>query len=163
MPTPTYTALANITLGSSASSVTFSSIPATFRDLVMVINGSLVSANEFYYRFNADSGSNYSVVTAQGFSSPSSSSFTSNKLVPWAPNNLVANQPFVLTTSFMDYSATDKHKTSLHRIGGQAGGETWVAMTAGRWANTAAINTIRVEAGANFNAGATFALYGIAS
>jgi hypothetical protein len=161
MPTATYTPLATVTLGTATSTVTFSSIPATYRDLVMVINGSVASATEFYYRFNADTGSNYSVVTAQGFGSPTSGSFTTTRLVPWAPNNLVANQPFVLTTSFMDYSATDKHKTSLHRIGGQAGGEPWVAMTAARWANTAAVNTILVEAGANFNIGATFSLYGV--
>jgi hypothetical protein len=127
----------------------------------MVINGSVATAASFYYRLNGDSGSNYSVVTAQGFSSPSSSAFTSTEMVPWAPNNLVVNQPFLLTTSFMDYSATDKHKTSLHRIGGQAGGERWVAMTAARWANTLAVTSILVGSVANFNVGATFSLYGI--
>ena len=158
-----YVALANITLGTARTSVTFSSIPATYRDLAMVINGSVATATSFYYRLNGDTGTNYSFVNVQGFNPPTSGTSTDNKMVPWAPNNLVANQPFLLTTNFMDYSATDKHKTALHRIGGQAGGETWVAMTAARWANTAAITTILVESGANFNAGATFALYGIAS
>ena len=163
MPTSTYIALANITLGTASSSITFSSIPATYRDLVMVINGSVATATSFNFRFNGDSGTNYFVVNVQGFSPPTSGSSTDNKMVPWAPNNLVANQPFLLTSNFMDYSATDKHKTALHRIGGQAGGETWVAMTAGRWANTGAITSIVIESGANFNAGATLALYGIAS
>jgi hypothetical protein len=163
MPTPTYTPLANVTLGTAVSSVTFSSIPATYRDLILVINGSVVTATSFNFRFNGDTGTNYSVVNVQGFSPPTSGTSTDNKMNPWLPNNLVANQPFVLTSNFMDYSATDKHKPSLHRIGGQAGGETWVAMTAGRWADTAAITTILISSGANFNIGATFSLYGIRS
>jgi hypothetical protein len=36
MPTSTYVALATTTLGATAASVTFSSIPATYRDLLLV-------------------------------------------------------------------------------------------------------------------------------
>ena len=39
MPTPTYTPLATVTLGTSAASVTFSSIPATYRDLILIFDG----------------------------------------------------------------------------------------------------------------------------
>jgi hypothetical protein len=34
-----YTALANVTLGSSAANVTFSSISGSYRDLVLIVNG----------------------------------------------------------------------------------------------------------------------------
>jgi hypothetical protein len=163
MPTPTYDLIATTTLAAASPSVVFGSIPQGYRDLVIVINGSVATGAAFYFRFNGDAATNYSIVNAQGFNSPTSGTVADNKMVPWPPNNLVANQPFLLTSNFMDYSATDKHKTSLHRIGGQAGGETWVAMTAGRWANTAAVTTILIESPVNFNAGATFALYGIAS
>jgi hypothetical protein len=163
MPTPTYDLIATTTLAAAAPSVVFGSIPQGYRDLVIVINGSVVTGAAFYFRFNGDTGTNYSIVNAQGFGVPSSGTVTDNKMVPWPPNNLVANQPFLLTSNFMDYSATDKHKASLHRIGGQAGGETWTAMTAGRWASTAAITTILVESPVNFNAGATFSIYGVIS
>jgi hypothetical protein len=37
MPTQTYVALASETLATSASSVTFAGIPATYRDLVLIV------------------------------------------------------------------------------------------------------------------------------
>jgi hypothetical protein len=57
MPTPTYTPLATVTLGTTAASVTFSSIPATYRDLIFVLSGLGGSAN-ITLRYNGDSGSN---------------------------------------------------------------------------------------------------------
>ena len=63
MATNTYVALDTQTLGSAAASVTFSSIPQTYTDLVLVING--YSINDVDWRFrmgngSIDSGSNYS-------------------------------------------------------------------------------------------------------
>jgi len=162
MPTPTYIPLATVTLGTAAASVTFSSIPATYRDLVVVVNGSLASGSSLYYTLNSDSGSNYSQVVAQGFS-PTSSSSTDTVMVPWSPNNIAANTRFLLTSQFMDYSATDKHKTALHRLNGTSGASLFVAMSAARWANTAAVTTLFVQANVNINVGSTFNLYGIAS
>jgi hypothetical protein len=162
MPTPTYTPLATVTLGSAAASVTFSSIPATYRDLVVVLDGSLASGSSLYYTLNNDSGSNYSMVIAQAFS-PTGTAFTDTVMVPWSPNNLTANGRFLLTSQFMDYSATDKHKTALHRLNGVSGGNLFVAMSAARWANTAAVTSLRVQANVNINAGSTFNLYGIVS
>ena len=61
----------------------------------------------------------------------------------------------------MDYSATDKHKTFLVRSNIPANN---VAAHAVRWANTAAITTVAVEAiSTTWAVGTTFALYGIAS
>lgn len=160
MPSPTYTPLANVTLGTAAASVTFASIPATYRDLVVVVNGSLSGASSLYYRLNSDSGSNYSMVVAQAFD-PTSTAFTDTVMVPWSPNNLAANQRFLLTSQFMDYSATDKHKTALHRLNGTSGSNLFVVMSAARWANTAAVTTLRVQANVNINVGSTISLYGI--
>jgi hypothetical protein len=39
----TYTPIASITLGATATSVTFSSIPSTYTDLILVMNGSSTS------------------------------------------------------------------------------------------------------------------------
>ena len=48
-PVSTYVALATTTLGATASSVTFSSIPATYRDLVLVTNAQTTTALGDYY------------------------------------------------------------------------------------------------------------------
>jgi len=158
MPTPTYTPLATVTLGSSAASVTFSSIPATYRDLIFVFNGGVISgAHNLSVAFNSDTTSgNYSGVAMSGTGSSASSVL----ILPRLLNDfgyLEANQA-VFITQFMDYSATDKHKTYLSRSNNAANG---VSAVAGRWANTAAITSIALTSGANFATGTTFSLYGI--
>jgi hypothetical protein len=44
----TYEAIATQTLGSAAASVTFSSIPGTYTDLVLVVAGTLTTGTEKY-------------------------------------------------------------------------------------------------------------------
>jgi hypothetical protein len=162
MPTQTYFPLSNITLGSSASSVTFSSIPATYRDLILVIDNATTSVNqEFNFRFNSDTGSNYSYVyaasVASGPESAAGSSQTQGRL--GNINTTGANHIFQI----MDYSATDKHKTALARSNNVGASQTW--MLVNRWGSTSAVNTIRIFTGAGntMPAGVSFALYGIAS
>jgi hypothetical protein len=162
MPTPTYTALATVTLGSSASSVTFSSIPSTYRDLIFVMRaGTSENANN-RMRFNGDSGNNYLMVTMQG--SGSSATASSNNNLTNIPIDWSAfTTPTVGDTNhivqIMDYSATDKHKTTLNRANRAAG---FVDALACRWANTAAITTIAIiPGGGTWLTGSTFDLYGI--
>jgi hypothetical protein len=159
LPTPTYTALANITLGSSASSITFSSIPATYRDLVLVADYSTSPSSACEIRFNGDTGSNYSTVTMRGDgTSAFSTSYTAAFIQPSNGTGEAANTRNLFTFQVMDYSATDKHKTSLLRMNNP--GHTQAQ--ANRWANTAAITSVAIY-NATFLTGATFALYGIAS
>ena len=161
MPTPTYTALANITLGSSASSVSFSSIPASFRDLVVVFAGTRTGNNNVNVRFNGDTGSNYTYVGASTYLDTSDSSGTTSTQIISTLGGLQTGTQLNVIFQFLDYSATDKHKQTLSRFS-QTGSET--VMMAGRWANTAAITSIQVFTGNNdFGSGSTFALYGIAS
>jgi hypothetical protein len=158
LPTPTYTALANITLGSSASSVTFSSIPATYRDLVLVFDGtSSVGINGSVY-FNSDTtAANYPYVRMNGNGSTTSSNSGNNIWFDFQTSRSMVR------VQIMDYSATDKHKTALSRWDNPS---SVVGATAIRWANTAAITSLQVKDtnnAATFAAGTTFALYGIAS
>ena len=160
--TDTYTPLATVTLGASASSVTFSSIPATYRDLILIHAGtsSNASLNSVLLRFNGDSGSNYPAVVMEGNgSSASSSSYTSSGVVTaYTISSPVSNS----VTQIMDYSATDKHKTVLSRKNTSS---IVLGALATRWANTSAITSILclIDSGATFNAGTTFNLFGIAS
>jgi peptide methionine sulfoxide reductase MsrA len=159
--TPTYTALANITLGSTASSVTFSSIPATYRDLVLVMNGNATTGGPFaFLRFNGDTGSNYNYVLMYGDGSSAASTSSANQTQGYIGNNDAAGLNTTIA-QIMDYSGTDKHKSYLSR-NGRGGG--LVIATAGRWANTNAVTSMSVTTSTStFTAGSTFALYGIAS
>jgi hypothetical protein len=159
MPTPTYTPLANLTLGSTASSVTFGSIPATYRDLIVVWNGT-VTASGAQLRFNGDSTSNYSYVSMQGSASGAQSFSGTISFALTTMTGYVSGNRGQVIAQIMDYSATDKHKTVLARHDGNNAAET--TATASRWANTAAITSVVVvNTGGNFNSGSTFSLYGV--
>jgi len=163
MPTPTYTPLATVTLGSSAASVTFSSIPATYRDLILVINGSSSIATSFPIRLNGDSGSNYPYVVMKGdaIGAVSELGTTSAIFATW--NSTLANTPWTSVTQIMDYSATDKHKTALTRVSmTRETSSLYTAALATRWANTAAVTSVACSTSTGtYNAGTTFSLYGV--
>jgi len=159
MPTPTYTPLATVTLTSSASSVTFSSIPATYRDLVLVV---VPFGATPYITINSDSTSgNYPVVYMAGNGSItlSSSSDTFGQL---RMGVFVGGSDAIYTSQFLDYSVTNKHKSILSRASRSAGG---VEASAARWASTSAITTLQVfgASGGTFTSGTSFSLYGIAA
>jgi hypothetical protein len=155
MPTPTYTPLATVTLGASASSVTFSSIPATYRDLILVCE--YTNASNGLLRFNSDTGSNYTYVRMYGNGSSASSDSGPDTGFAIATGSSTSGQTSII--QIMDYSATDKHKTVLIRNGLAS---TFVNASANRWANTAAITTVSFQVG-TYGAGSRFDLYGIAS
>jgi hypothetical protein len=87
-----------------------------------------------------------------------SASFTSSGLICGLTIN---TGPNVNIAQIMDYSATDKHTASISRDNAMP--DSRIRATASRWANTAAVTSLlcRIDSGANFNAGSTFALYGI--
>jgi hypothetical protein len=158
MPTPTYTSLATVTLGSTATSVTFSNIPATYRDLIFVFEGVVSAGGGEVVRvnFNGDTTSgNYSATYANGDGAGRSSGNESRRF------GVFYAQRSSMVASFMDYSATNKHKTYLSRAGGASNA---LEMIVGRWANTAAITSIRLFPDANgFASGSTLNLYGVIS
>ena len=161
MPTPTYVPLATITLTSTEADIVFSSIPATYRDLVIIIAGNqtVASTNGGFIRLNGDSGSNYSHVhmTGSGSSTSSAAQSGNNRFI----DSLVFNNTITAhTIQIMDYSATDKHKTILTRVNTSDWG---VRAYAGRYASTSAITsvTLAVEPAPVFVSGTTLSLYGI--
>lgn len=163
MPTPTYTPLANITLGSATASVTFSSISQSYRDLVMVLFTK--HTGNFDYtrvRINSDATSIYSHVTMRGTGSATgSSTSTENGIYAMLAISEVNTNFLTCKLDFLDYSATDKHKTVLLRADQPTSATNTEAV---RWASTSAISSLTIASnGSTFVAGTTMALYGIAS
>lgn len=162
MATATYIALANLTLTGTDSSITFSSIPATYRDLVVTINGKTTGNADIGLRLNGDSGSNYSFVYMGGNGSTTASGSTGSQ------TSIVLDAYFWRSSEIstciahiMDYSATDKHKTVLSRNNVAGGG---VDAFANRYASTSAITSVEVRTTANaFDTGTQINLYGIVS
>jgi len=154
----TYTPIFTYTVsGSAVSNFTWSSIPATYTDLI-IVTGMISSSggNGMGVQFNSDTGSNYSFtyITGNGTSAASGrASSTTNGQI----DRVAANGAGI--THIMNYANTTTYKTILSR--GNTSGEVfaWVNL----WRSTAAINTIKLfpNDSTNFNVGATFTLYGI--
>lgn len=154
------TALATVTLQSASSTVTFSGIPNTYRDLILVSDVKNINGENYntYVRINGDTGNNNPSVIMQGNSS-GATSFTRNTdgaaQIGWTDNQ----DNSIIITQFLDYSATDKHKTILSRNNTRA---VRVTAHAIRWTNTNPITSLQVfvEASGTLAAGSTFSLYG---
>ena len=167
MATNTYVALDKITVGSAVASVTFSSIPSGYTDLVIVGNLGTTSgsANIALQVGNTtiDTGSNYSFTNVNGDGSSAASSRASNQAQIYIDYS--AYPTTTLTSTYIwqvqNYSNTTTNKTVLGRSNTASRGTN---ATVGLWRSTAAINTIKLDTqSTTFLSGSTFSLYGIAS
>lgn len=159
MPTNTYTPLATISLTGTDSEIVFSNIPNTYRDLIIIASGQSTAANaNILARFNSDSGSNYSWVYMGGDGSSTFSGSSSGTSGDWGN---FPNAQSVSVFQIMDYSATDKHKTTLVRSNTAS---TYAIAYAERWASTTAITSISLTisgSGNSFASGTILSLYGV--
>jgi hypothetical protein len=164
----TYTPIATQALSTSASSVTFNSIPSTYTDLVLVITAKNVSSASVRLdlTFNSDTSSNYSTTRMYGNGSTASSDRFSNATaidIGFLPGSS-GNGFGLVVCNIQNYSNTTTNKTCIYRWNSQAAtsGNQYVTAGVGLWRNTSAITAIRlVFAGDTIDTGSTFTLYGI--
>lgn len=159
----TYVAIASTTLSSTANSITFSSIPATYTDLVIVYNNLSSSGADAFARFNGDSTSIYSslVLSGTGSSVVGGAQSNENKIYLDNYGTPSSTERSVTIVQIQGYANTTTYKTLLCRSGRASSG---VDATAGTWRSTAAITSVLIGfVSATFNSGSTFTLYGIAA
>ena len=155
----TYTPIATTTASGSASTITFSSIPSTYTDLVIVLNGNATtgSTGSIALQFNSDTGSNYSYTRLLGDGSAASSARGSNTTATYIGDTGTDRAVFIV--SLNNYSNSTTYKTALSRTNTA---NTATMATVGLWRNTAAINRVDLSTTTStFAAGSTFTLYGI--
>lgn len=147
--------------------VTFSSIPSTFKHLqIRAIALSNSDSVPVLMRFNSDSGSNYSWHTVNGQGSVAGSgagtSASSVILTLNANRGLNASNPWGYVIDILDYTDTNKYTTVRALHGADYNGSGEINLTSGNWRNTAAVSTITLSmASSGFNQYSHFALYGI--
>jgi hypothetical protein len=158
----TYTELRRTVLGTATNSVTLSSIPANYTDLVLVIAALTASPTPGYGirvgNGSVDSGSNYSYTRLYGNGSSASSDRAAN--VTDINGAWGLNSPSNMIVHIQNYSNTTTYKSFLTRIN-EAG--AFVAAIASTWRSTSAIDTVNIFSTANYPVGTTFSLYGIAN
>jgi hypothetical protein len=167
----TYTRISSNVLSSSAASVTFSSIPSTYTDLVLRVStrttsvdvdGSAVRVN-----FNGDNSSVYST-TILGGSGSAASSATSADTYGWFSYNGMASAGNTANTFASgelyigSYTASQNKQMSSFYVSENNATAANMNSNALLWRNTAAISSIVLSVGsASFVAGSSFYLYGI--
>lgn len=160
----TYEPIATYTIPTATSSYTFTVIPQTYTDLVIVVNGSNNTGDsEIAIRTgktSVNTGSIYSTTFLYGAGSSSGgTSRTTGRT--WAD---AARTDTTMSSSIihiMNYSNTTTYKTILAR-----GNNTTLTMaTVSTVRDTVEINTVQLaahyDATFNFTAGTTLTLYGI--
>lgn len=158
----TYEPIAATTLGSAASSITFSSIASTWTDLRLVLTAKGTSSNYPYMRFNSDSGSNYSLTRLQGDGSSAASGRQSNQTELFLINgSLDTTIPGLITVDIFSYAGST-YKTFLTTGSTDQNGVGYVVRIAGLWRSTSAITSVYLYTSPDqFAAGTTATLYGI--
>ena len=167
MANPTMTLIGSpITVGSGGvSSVTFTSIPSTYTDLLVK-----VSARDLYPDVTPDilvtfngSGSGYSNIWLQGNGSSASSSSYSGAFI-----DILSDGSTATTNTFSNiemyipnYAVSHYKAISVDNVLENNATASYMRLLAGLWSNTAAITSISFAAATSFVQYSTFYLYGI--
>lgn len=156
---PTYEPIATQTLGSSASTVTFSSISSSYTDLVLICNATGSSANqELKLQFNGDTGTNYSHTVLYGDGSSAASARATNQTGS-VIGNISSTNPTYFAANIMNYKNTTTYKTIISRNGPSFAVTSYVSLW--RASPQAISSMVLLLSGGTFNSGSTFTLYGI--
>jgi hypothetical protein len=165
-PLSSYESISTVTVGSGgSSSISFSSIPSTYKHLqVRIMNLQSVGQN-FHGRFNSDTANNYAFheLYADGSSAASDATPTTNKFKIGYANSSTASYSSAAIMDVLDYTSTSKNKTARILAGSDTNGGGFILFRSALWYKTPeAINEITIfpDSG-NFTQYSSFALYGI--
>jgi hypothetical protein len=169
-----FQSIATMTATGGETSLTFSSIPQTYKHLHIrgVYRDSSANSAQvapIYIQFNTDTGANYNYQSGQAManSTVSGENQTSQTWLRIAGAGMVSTSGYFggSIMDIQDYTSTVQKKSVRAISGGSANLTTANYMTAisqGGWNSTAAINEMKIYSGnGNFLANTTFALYGI--
>jgi hypothetical protein len=158
----TYEPIATNTLGSAVTTLTFSSIPSTYTDLIIVANLGASGAANVQIQYNGDTATNYSAGIMYTTGATAGAGPYANLSFTYGLNGAAA-LPLTISSSGIininNYSNTTTWKNALCRYGNSNQESTCFV---GTWRNTAAINSITLSSySSSYLTGSSFTLYGI--
>ena len=164
-----YQSISTTTVGVSGSStITFSSIPSTYKHLQIRLLGRATGSFDYasvYVRLNSDSGSNYAYhqLYGDGSSAASSGQVTQTYMIGQNLSGALASANIfgVMIFDFLDYADTNKYKTMRQLGGVDRNGSGYVDFNSGHWRSTSAVSTITLTTDGNFGQYTHASLYGI--
>jgi hypothetical protein len=173
MANETYTLIQKTTLNANAASITFSSIPQTFTDLVVKVSLKTTRTTDYVddfrltfngsstgYSFKGLANYNGTVRSDQNASAPyiyanaATASHASQ-----TPNTFCNSEIYV-----PNYTSANNKSVSIDSTTEQNGTQIWQNLQAALWSNSAAINSITLvpDVAANFVQYSSVSLYGVA-
>ena len=167
----TYTAIASQVLSSTAASITFSSIPGTYTDLVLKVSARTTyasnSIDQLQMKINGTS-TGYSMTRIQGSGATATSSAVAND-TSYAYPQIDAAQATTSTFSTVEYYvpnyvASTAKQLNIFGVQENNSASAYMTNNAALWNNTAAITSITLYgsySGGLFAIGSRFDLYGI--
>jgi hypothetical protein len=170
---PTYELIASNTLGSAAASVTFSSIPATYTDLIVRVSArGLRNGNSqvIWMRYNGATNTVYSSTWIRGAGSAGAISSTTGAnsdiidlgVMPAVSDT--ANTFNNLEIYIPNYGSSTNKPISSFNVSENNNSVAFLSATASLGRNTNPVSSITfLDNGFNFVAGSSFFLYGIKS
>jgi hypothetical protein len=165
-----YESIATTALTSTTASVTFNSIPGTYKHLQIRYFARFDLTSDTgspSFRFNGDTGNNYTFhqiyATASAAGGGGSASQSQNAAGQIASDNVSANVFGSGTIDILDYASTVKYKTMKSFGGWDSNGNGLFNFRSGVWQNSAAITSINIfpTASGSWKQYSHFALYGI--
>jgi hypothetical protein len=166
--TNSYESIATANGTGASGTVSFTSIPSTYKHLQVRLLSRSDSAglNQVYIQFNSDTAGNYSSHLFLGDGASASASATANatrmSVSLQGGASTAANIYGGAVVDILDYQDTNKFKTLRGLGGADANGSGYVWYSSGNWRNTNAISSIQIIAeNGNFLTPSSFALYGI--
>jgi hypothetical protein len=162
----TYNAFATTTLGTAASSITFSSISGSYTDLRISASLYLSTSDNTYLRFNGDTGTNYQeVALATRGGSAQNYQDTGTNFINLTGFSGNWPSPMLHDITIPNYADTFRRKCGFERgfLSDTSAGSFAYDMFG--WNNTNAITSLTISpqtGGVTFLAGSTVTLYGIA-
>ena len=166
-PVGDYESIATVTVGSGGSStISFTSIAGTYKHLqIRSMALSNTAEQNLRIRFNSDTGSNYTRHTLGSYGSGVFATGVANESYIQGGLSPTSTQPGVCVIDILDYTSTNKYKTSRALYGDEKNSASngYIFLASGVWMNTAAITSIDLSytGSSTFTQYTTFALYGI--
>lgn len=167
----TYILISSNVLSSAAASVTFSSIPGSYEDLVIKLTARTDAASVadgIKLEFNNDTATNYSArnltadgasITSYGFSNQSTSNFTRSLNGDSATSNTFGNWECYIA----QYANSSTNPICSFGVGENNSTTAFTGAGAGLYRNGSGISIVKItnSNNANFVSGSSFYLYGI--
>jgi hypothetical protein len=165
-PLTDYESIQTVTLGSSASTISFTSIPGTYKHLQIRAFARYTTGTEtgVKMRINSDTGSNYAYheLYGTGTGAGAANGINQTAISDVIYINSTASVYGAAVVDILDYADTNKFKTIRSLNGADVNGGGYITFMSGLWRSTSAITNIEMYVAANAMAQySSFALYGI--